>query len=310
MLATEWLTAASRLEWTESRVATCDGNPYTVFEDRVEWTGNTGRTVVLRLHKGSTNVMELSVGGVVLERIEDTGHVKDERACAAVEAAMSCTLAMMREAVAVSGVVVEASTVATWAEGHGRPLVEYSVNYRGGLPEYPKSSLGGIKFRVWPGGFEFLSTTGSKGWFAGMQIPFDVVTGVEIAQRNVSAFEGILGGLDSRQLNQANNIHVAFWRDGVELVLRVEMLSGTFVMSQAGKCRDLMDLLRNHGLLAAFEANRAKGAAMRSPVQVPAVAAPAEDIPGQIRKLAALRDEGILTPEEFAAKKADLLNRM
>jgi ATP-dependent Zn protease len=34
------------------------------------------------------------------------------------------------------------------------------------------------------------------------------------------------------------------------------------------------------------------------------------DIPDQIRKLAELRDEGILTPEEFAAKKAELLKRM
>jgi hypothetical protein len=34
------------------------------------------------------------------------------------------------------------------------------------------------------------------------------------------------------------------------------------------------------------------------------------DIPDQIRKLAQLRDEGILTPEEFAAKKAELLKRM
>lgn len=38
--------------------------------------------------------------------------------------------------------------------------------------------------------------------------------------------------------------------------------------------------------------------------------APAEDIPAQIQKLAALRDQGILTEEEFTSKKAELLAKM
>ncbi|TAN35075.1 hypothetical protein EPN29_00145 [bacterium] len=37
---------------------------------------------------------------------------------------------------------------------------------------------------------------------------------------------------------------------------------------------------------------------------------PVEDIPGKIKQLAELRDNGLLTDEEFAAKKADLLARM
>ncbi len=39
-------------------------------------------------------------------------------------------------------------------------------------------------------------------------------------------------------------------------------------------------------------------------------AAPADDIPTQIQKLAALKDQGILTEDEFAAKKAELLAKM
>jgi uncharacterized membrane protein YdbT with pleckstrin-like domain len=39
-------------------------------------------------------------------------------------------------------------------------------------------------------------------------------------------------------------------------------------------------------------------------------AEPADDIPGQIEKLAALRDKGIVTAEEFERKKKDLLDRM
>jgi hypothetical protein len=37
------------------------------------------------------------------------------------------------------------------------------------------------------------------------------------------------------------------------------------------------------------------------------VAAPAVDLADQLRKLATLRDEGILSDEEFAAQKAKLL---
>ncbi|MEV0895894.1 SHOCT domain-containing protein [Actinoplanes sp. NPDC049802] len=42
----------------------------------------------------------------------------------------------------------------------------------------------------------------------------------------------------------------------------------------------------------------------------PAVAAAQPDVVGQIEKLASLRDAGILTDEEFAAKKAELLKRL
>lgn len=38
--------------------------------------------------------------------------------------------------------------------------------------------------------------------------------------------------------------------------------------------------------------------------------APAPDLADQLQKLAALRDQGILSPEEFEAKKADILSRM
>lgn len=42
----------------------------------------------------------------------------------------------------------------------------------------------------------------------------------------------------------------------------------------------------------------------------PASGSEVEDIPAQIQKLAALRESGILTDDEFASKKADLLSRM
>jgi hypothetical protein len=45
-------------------------------------------------------------------------------------------------------------------------------------------------------------------------------------------------------------------------------------------------------------------------VEVSAAAQAQPDIADQIRKLAELRDAGILTSEEFEAKKADLLERL
>ncbi|MBA8847027.1 SHOCT domain-containing protein [Microcella alkalica] len=43
---------------------------------------------------------------------------------------------------------------------------------------------------------------------------------------------------------------------------------------------------------------------------VAAVAAPLVDVAAQLEKLASLRDAGVLTEEEFAAKKTELLARM
>ncbi|MGZ0067870.1 DUF4429 domain-containing protein [Microbacterium arborescens] len=58
----------------------------------------------------------------------------------------------------------------------------------------------------------------------------------------------------------------------------------------------------------AFEAIRD---AVRATQAAPAGATPAApDLADQIGKLASLRDAGVLTEEEFAAKKADLLARM
>jgi predicted Zn-dependent peptidase len=41
--------------------------------------------------------------------------------------------------------------------------------------------------------------------------------------------------------------------------------------------------------------------------QAPAPAAPADDTAAQLQELAALKDQGILTEEEFAAKKKQIL---
>ncbi|MGH9027171.1 MAG: PH domain-containing protein [Acidimicrobiia bacterium] len=51
-------------------------------------------------------------------------------------------------------------------------------------------------------------------------------------------------------------------------------------------------------------------ASARSPVAAAAPAPAAASVPEQIQQLATLRDAGTITPEEFEAKKAELLKRM
>jgi hypothetical protein len=71
------------------------------------------------------------------------------------------------------------------------------------------------------------------------------------------------------------------------------------VMAQAGKCRELQDRLRNLGIRQQFRHSGDQTSAPSS-----------SEIPDQILKLASLRDQGILSEDEFQTKKAELLGRM
>jgi len=181
-------------------------------------------------------------------------------------------------------------------------LESYSVIYLGGHPDYPKAKSGFIDFYICRDRFEFLPSNNITGkWFKGVVIPFDTISDFSIEQRQVGTAEGILGGLDSRQLNQANNIHITYMNNnGLELMLRFEMISGFTVMGQAVKCRELMDRLRAHQVLKNFRGKQE--ATSNKSVDT--------DIPLQIGKLACLEQQGIITHEEFLRKKADLLARL
>jgi hypothetical protein len=181
-------------------------------------------------------------------------------------------------------------------------IESYSVVYKGGHPDYPKEKAGGIEFKFFDDRFEFSPTLGTKSWFKGLVIPFNRIHSLDVVERQVGSVEGLLGGLNSRQLNQPNNIHIRYdTDDGKEILLRLEMLTGVTVMGQAKKCQEFFDRIRNHGIREKFqqpmpstESGRITG----------------DDIPTQIEKLAALREKGILTKEEFDKKKSDLLAKM
>lgn len=185
-------------------------------------------------------------------------------------------------------------------DGAPKPLETYKVIYKGGLVDLPKSKAADISMQMWDNRFEFHPTFSSKKFWNLLVIPYSSISDISIVDRQVSTFESIAGGLDSRQLNQKNNIHITYTSPAGDTLLRFEMLSGVTVMGQAAKCQEFEDRLRTHRAREQF-APTASGS------QQPSAG---DDVPAQITKLAELNQQGILSDEEFAAKKAELLSRM
>lgn len=179
-------------------------------------------------------------------------------------------------------------------------IIRYEVIYLGGLPEYPKAKHGSaVGLNVMPDKFVFTKTGTSKDWFTEYQIPYDKISEITIEKRTISNAEMFLGGGNDPNQQQENNICIAFEaQDGAELVLRVEMLTGTTIYGQATKCREFMDILRQNSILKLFKK------------KADAVASAQPDVLGQIEKLAGLKAAGVLSEEEFNQKKAELLEKL
>lgn len=176
-------------------------------------------------------------------------------------------------------------------------LKKYAVAYLGGFPQNPSSDLN-ILFTVKTDCF-LLEPELAGAQFVAFRIDYDRISNVEIAPRRVTTLEGILGGLDSRQLNQDNNIHITYINDdNFELVIRLEMITGFTVMGQAGVCREFMDFLRTTGITGKFK---------KVPPQNPSADV---GIKEKLEQLSGLHQSGVLSADEFAAKKADLLSKM
>ena len=130
-------------------------------------------------------------------------------------------------------------------------LKKYSVLYLGGFPGYT-SNLYNVNLIVKKDCF--LIESDIKQRPINFCIDYSRVSNVEIVARQVSTIESVLGGLDSRQLNQDNNIHITYTdENGLELVVRLEMITGVSVMGQARECREFMDLLRINGIPKLFQ---------------------------------------------------------
>lgn len=186
-------------------------------------------------------------------------------------------------------------------------IIRYTVIYKGGFEQKPqkKSDALSLGLNVLPDKFVIKPELLAKQqWFGetNVEVPYAAVKKFEIVKRQVSTAEAMLSSNgDTKSLEQENNIEITYTDDsGKERKLRMEMLTGTTVYGQAGKCREMMDLLRENEILAIFEKNI-------TPANVPQGGV---DIADQISKLATLKEQGILSDEEFAAKKAELLAKM
>jgi hypothetical protein len=175
------------------------------------------------------------------------------------------------------------------------PLEEYDVVYKGGLRNLPKPKVGKIKMEIHPDRFTFRPTIGSKKFWSELQIPYNSISDLKIVDRTVNTFEGLVGGLNSRQLNQKNNIHIIYAGAEGDTVLRLEMLSGVTVMGQAKKCNEFEDRLRNFRVREQFAAS------------TPAAASTGSGLSEELNRLASLKATGVLTEDEFVLAKARLL---
>lgn len=183
-------------------------------------------------------------------------------------------------------------------------LIRYEVTYKGGHPEFTldKKKSPYIVMDIMPDRFSFLPKGLSEEWFTGFDIPYDRVVSLEIVERTISTSESLLSsGNNAGDLRQKNVIEITYLDDeNDEFVVRNEMLTGTTVMGQAKVCLDMLDLLRTNKIIKLF---RGKEAATSQP-------AAGVDITEQLEKLAKLKEQGILSEEEFTAKKTELLAKM
>lgn len=183
-------------------------------------------------------------------------------------------------------------------------LIRYEVTYQGGHPDFQlgKKKSPYILLDIMPDRFIFLAKPQSEDWFTGFEIPYNRVISLEIVERTISNAEVLLGGANNPNQQQKNVLEIKYLdENGDEFVVRNEMLTGTTIMGQARVCQEMLDLLRTKGIMKQFKGAESTQAGNSSG---------GNDILSQIEKLAKLKEQGILTEEEFASKKAALLEQL
>lgn len=184
-------------------------------------------------------------------------------------------------------------------------LIRYEVIYKGDHPDFQleKKKSSYILLDIMPDRFSFLAKPQSEDWFTGFEIPYNRIISLEIVERVISNAEMLLSsGSNNSDLRQKNVIEIKYLDEvGDEYVVRNEMLTGTIVMGQAKVCQEMIDLLRTKGIMKQFKGTENSHSANASG---------GDDVLSQIEKLAKLKEQGILTEEEFANKKAALLEQL
>lgn len=182
-------------------------------------------------------------------------------------------------------------------------IIRYQVIYVGGFPNKPQKKTDSLSLglNVMEDSFVFKpENMARKQWFGdeNFVVPYEKVTKFEIVKRQVSTAEFMLSSNgDTKSLEQLNNINISYLdNEGDEQMVRVEMLTGTTVYAQAAKCQELVDLLREKKILGKL--NRESKPSSDT------------DVLAQIEKLASLKEKGLISEEEFAQKKAVLLEKL
>lgn len=182
-------------------------------------------------------------------------------------------------------------------------IKRYEVTYRGGHPEYAMSKeinkYPYIIMDVMPDRLSFLPKQLSEPWFRGYEIPYSKIISIDIVERTMSFTESMLGsGGDNSDLRQKNVLEITYLDDSNdEYVVRNEMLTGTSVMGQARVCLEMMDLLRAHKIPQQFIKKQVSSDIVSTQVSSA----------DELKKYKDLLDAGIITQEEFDAKKKQLL---
>lgn len=177
-------------------------------------------------------------------------------------------------------------------------IIRYEVTYNGGLPQYPKEKAGAIGLNIMPDSFILKKTIGTKDWFEDFEITYDSIQSFEITKRQAGNWEMMLSSDSaSARATEVDNVLAITYLDenGTEILLRLEMLSGFSVYNQAKKCQEMLDVLRQNKILNRLNK---KASAEKSAVSSA----------DELKKYKELLDLGIISQEEFDAKKKQLLN--
>ena len=177
----------------------------------------------------------------------------------------------------------------------------YNVVYKGGLanidPKKTKAGSGSIGMNIMPDSFYFKPLKESQDWFQDLEIPYDNIKKFEIIKRTVSNTETLLsnGANDAAALATLNTMAITYDNEnGDEVYLKMEMLTGFTVQGQATKCEEMMDVLRINKILPRLNKQTNNNANNTS-------------VADELKKFKDLLDAGVITQEEFDAKKNQLL---
>ena len=167
------------------------------------------------------------------------------------------------------------------------PLAIYRVNYISGLPGRTKI-VPKIQMHLAEDGFHFQKKSDFHLFIDYKQIQhFELVKGGGSWRGTAGVMDSFLEKLFEITFISASNEKIR---------IRFEMYHFNLHIKNQDACRELARLLKECGFL--------------NHTQPSVLPTPTSDIPTQIAKLAELHQAGVLTTEEFEAKKAELLARM